>query len=1623
MVTIVAPPAVSSTEPIDADSAQLWGEIAPPVDEDALAEALLDETAATPYLLNEELNFRIALWQGDVTSLKIDAIINCNNEDLNERSGVSGEIFATAGPQLEEACTRLGGCAPGEAKATRGFRLPAKHIIHTVPPAWSDSRDAEATLERCYTSSLAAATQLHCATVAFSCIKTKDSPREQAAHVALRTIRKLLEQPAHRGIQLLLFAMRPQDVYDSMVYENLLPLYFPRSAQEEHDAAKLLPLATGGAMPRTQAGAAGAVHAFATGSAAGGGHVGHDFSCDPSPALANLTQPPKLNADGSYDGAMGAMGANGGGGMGRGGGGASAKVSIAAATMSAAQEKMLRGSAYASFLQRAGLADLSDIEAMQLFYRGGVDARGRPIFLFWAGHLPSRPVDLERVLMHIMRTLDAHVHGGYIIVYVHTSLTPENEPSFAWLRKVYDLFDRRLKDNLHLLYIVHPSWWLRMAMNFMKTFVASGRMMDSKIIQLQHFADLFTRNYFTPGSLRMPDSPLVRKYLEMSDDVHLLDSIMGADEATREARAEALASAVSAGAVPGGAILAPGVPPAERAAVAIAAAEREAAGVVGADGRGDDGATSHQLAQAKASKEILLKQLIELSDQLAHSRAASDEVEQRLGAVQVAKDKEINRLSNALYDAQRDVDEAKRKLESVHTHQVTMEDQKRERIDALAEIADLEAQLAQTQIYNHHMAKELMALHKQVRSDKWEMLHEMSSLERQLEAARAAAHLGSASSGVGASASGSSGEGGATGGDGAMTVTPQSRVEEIAKLHAALTAEREEVAQALRALREQSSEFEYALKRAAEEHAALQGAEAARAVEAETRQQELQKVARELEEKIGAIKTAAHIGASASSESHSLRSRELSELEAIVIAAEEDVGRIEAKLSEPAGGSGASLPELREMRDLLTAQIRALDGADASERKLEQLAARKDASMQAVAQQLVPQMNSLQQQHEAQVRRFAAEAEAAAADGEALQRIAAEREAEASRHESDLGDLETKAASALAALEERFESEVEDVKLKQRATKLERQRLVSRLEGVEARMAGLELFPQTAGAGAAHGERSEAADQEPVREGRGGGGGSSFGATRGGGGVGGRAGARGGRLVSMRGARGGEAKEWIMERLAFFFEESADAQLRKVLRHWAQCSAFLAGMEAAGGSGSSGTGSGGSGGVGGAAWAQARAEKVALVRQLDEQAQQLAHASMALAVTPAGAMPGGGGGGGSASVELAPAEASAARQMMVLRNDLAFANNRLAELEDEREAMLRQLQNARDAAERLAIEARGAAEGGAAAQYALAEGRVPQGEQDDITYRLAGAANKLSVELSRAPPPRPPPAPRSSVAAESSAGSEDFGALVESLEQQRVEIEAALVVEGDSFAAASEHVSAAEQRLESLQRSGGGAGGGEPSPDERAALVSAQRALDDAIGLRDEANLKVDELSGKLQQLYPRLHEARERHQALRRRAEAALSGGIVTFERRAREVGSLAEARAHIEVLAERLKEAERVAAQSRAASASASAAETAGAGSGGARPSFATGAPPRDEVKSSSSSSSPLFTSLDAHAESEEMRATLELERAEKRRLQQLVDDMKRGDMSAIFRQAQEEAEREVLKRMLSTSVDLSM
>ena len=244
---------------------------------------------------------------------------------------------------------------------------------------------------------------------------------------------------------------------------------------------------------------------------------------------------------------------------------------------------------------------------------------------------------------------------------------------------------------------------------------------------------------------------------------------------------------------------------------------------------------------------------------------------------------------------------------------------------------------------------------------------------------------------------------------------------------------------------------------------------------------------------------------------------------------------------------------------------------------------------------------------------------------------------------------------------------------------------------------------------------------------------------------------------------------------------------------------------------------------------------------------------------------------------------------------------------------------------------------------------------------------------------------------------------LETLERQRVEIEAALVVEGDAFAAASDTVGSAQRRLDYIQN-GGERQLGEPA--ERAALVAAQRALDDAVSVQGDAEMKVEDLSSRLQQLYPKLHAARDRYQMLRRKAEAMVQGSQ-PLENHAKAVGSLPEAKALVDVLVERLRSAER---EARAAAKAGRAADS-------APPAAAADAAATAEGAGASSSW------LEAEAASDEVRAELQLERAEKLRLQQLVEDMKRGNMSAVFRQAQEEAEKEVLKRMLSTSVDLKV
>ncbi len=135
----------------------------------------------------------IKVVQGDITALKVDAIVNAANSTLLGGGGVDGAIHRAAGPELKAYCTKLGGCPTGEAKITPGFRLPAKYIIHTVGPVWHGGKSQEATLlANCYRNSLELALKNDVKTIAFPSISTGayGYPKEEAAKIAVLVMRE-----------------------------------------------------------------------------------------------------------------------------------------------------------------------------------------------------------------------------------------------------------------------------------------------------------------------------------------------------------------------------------------------------------------------------------------------------------------------------------------------------------------------------------------------------------------------------------------------------------------------------------------------------------------------------------------------------------------------------------------------------------------------------------------------------------------------------------------------------------------------------------------------------------------------------------------------------------------------------------------------------------------------------------------------------------------------------------------------------------------------------------------------------------------------------------------------------------------------------------------------------------------------------------------------------------------------------------------------------------------------------------------------------------------------------------------------------------------------------------------
>src|SRR6266849_3353499 len=164
---------------------------------------------------------KIGIIQGDITKFDVDAIVNAANTTLLGGGGVDGAIQRAAGPELLAECRTLGGCQPGEAKITRGYRLPARFVIHTVGPVWRGGKhDEPQTLANCYRNSLQLAVENEVKTIAFPAIScgAYGYPISEATQIAVETTREFLATTDK--IDKVVFVLWSEDIYDA--YRRLL---------------------------------------------------------------------------------------------------------------------------------------------------------------------------------------------------------------------------------------------------------------------------------------------------------------------------------------------------------------------------------------------------------------------------------------------------------------------------------------------------------------------------------------------------------------------------------------------------------------------------------------------------------------------------------------------------------------------------------------------------------------------------------------------------------------------------------------------------------------------------------------------------------------------------------------------------------------------------------------------------------------------------------------------------------------------------------------------------------------------------------------------------------------------------------------------------------------------------------------------------------------------------------------------------------------------------------------------------------------------------------------------------------------------------------------------------------
>uniref|UniRef100_A0A8C7CBN7 Ganglioside induced differentiation associated protein 2 n=1 Tax=Oncorhynchus kisutch TaxID=8019 RepID=A0A8C7CBN7_ONCKI len=446
------------------------------------------EAFPSPFPYREDINRKIVLYNGDVALLNCTAIVNTSNETLTDKNPISESILLHAGPELRDELLKLNGCRTGEAKMTKGFNLAARFIIHTVGPKYKAKyrTAAESSLYSCYRNVMQLAKEQAMASVAFCVVSTtkRGYALEDATHIAFRTVRRFLENHG-KSIEMVVFAVTDME---EPTYRKLLPLYYPRSEEEERASLPLIPADIGNSegepvVPERQ---------------------------------IRITEKPGTedNSEETLDSDLGQVGNHAFARM-EGDVDKQRKLILQGQLSDATIHKQHQRN-YNRWLCRARAEDLSDIAALKALYQTGVDMCGRTVMVLVGRNIPVTLIDMEKALLYFIHVMDHITVKEYAMVYFHTLTGEHNHLDSEFLKKLYEIVDAKFKKNLRAFYFVHPSFRSKVSTWFFTRFTVSG--MKEKVHHVETLQQLFTcilpeQIDIPPFILESPRTPWLPSFL------------------------------------------------------------------------------------------------------------------------------------------------------------------------------------------------------------------------------------------------------------------------------------------------------------------------------------------------------------------------------------------------------------------------------------------------------------------------------------------------------------------------------------------------------------------------------------------------------------------------------------------------------------------------------------------------------------------------------------------------------------------------------------------------------------------------------------------------------------------------------------------------------------------------------------------------------------------------------------------------------------------------------------------------------------------------------------------------------------------------------------------------------